>query len=50
MSSKNKTIEDYQKAGEEIFDRLHLDSFPVSIKYIKDLEKDIKISFKAGSS
>ncbi len=31
MSSKNKTLEDYQNAGEEIFHKLHLDSFPVSI-------------------
>ena len=41
MSSKNKTIEDYQKAGEGIFRKLHLDSYPVSIKYIKDIENDI---------
>lgn len=41
MSNKNMTLEDYQNAGEEIFNKLHLDSFPVSIKYIKDLKKEI---------
>ncbi|MHA2036017.1 MAG: hypothetical protein ACW98X_06255 [Promethearchaeota archaeon] len=41
MSSKNMTLKDYQNAGEEIFHKLHLNSFPVSIKYIKDLDKDI---------
>jgi len=41
MSDNNLSIEKYQKAGEEIFHRLHLDSYPVSIKYIKDIEKDI---------
>jgi len=41
MSSKNKSIEEYQKAGEDIFHKLHLDSYPVSIKYIKDIENNI---------
>lgn len=41
MNSKIKTLEDYQKAGVEIFNELHLDSYPISIKYIRDIEKDI---------
>jgi uncharacterized protein (DUF169 family) len=41
MTSKNKTIEEYQKAGEEIFHKLHLKTYPVSIKYIKDIENEI---------
>ncbi|NVM36689.1 MAG: DUF169 domain-containing protein [Candidatus Lokiarchaeota archaeon] len=41
MNSKIKTLEDYQKVGVEIFNELHLDSYPISIKYIRDIEKDI---------
>ncbi|MFX0037015.1 MAG: DUF169 domain-containing protein [Candidatus Hermodarchaeota archaeon] len=41
MSIKKKTIEDYQKAGKEIFKKLHLNSFPISLKYIKDIENEI---------
>jgi len=41
MSSKNKTIEDYRKAGEELFNRMHLQTYPVSVKYIKDIETEI---------
>jgi uncharacterized protein (DUF169 family) len=32
-----KTLEEYRKAGESIYRRLHLASYPVAIKYIKDL-------------
>jgi len=46
MSSKNKSIEEYQKAGEDIFHKLHLDSYPVSIKYIKDIENDIPLGVR----
>ncbi len=31
-----KKLEDFQKAGEEIFDKLHLSTYPVGIKYIKE--------------
>ena len=31
-----KDIKDYQKAGTELYDRLHLACYPVAIKYIKD--------------
>ncbi len=41
MSSKSKTKEDFQKAGEEIFEKLHLNSFPISLKYIRDIENEI---------
>ncbi len=41
MGYKNKTIEDYRKAGQELFDVLHLNTYPVSLKYIKDLETEI---------
>jgi len=41
MGYKNKTIEDYRKAGLELFDVLHLNTYPVSLKYIKDLETEI---------
>ena len=33
------TIEEYQKAGQELFDKLHLATYPVAIKYIKDLKE-----------
>ena len=41
MSSKIKTLEDYQKAGVEMFDKLHLNTYPISIKYIRDIENEI---------
>jgi uncharacterized protein (DUF169 family) len=41
MSYKNKTIEEYKKAGEELFNVLHLNTYPVSLKYIRDLETEI---------
>jgi len=34
------TLEDFRKAGEDIFSRLHLASYPISVTYIKD-EADI---------
>ncbi|TFF90303.1 MAG: hypothetical protein EU548_03690 [Promethearchaeota archaeon] len=40
MSSKNKNLEEYQKAGQEIYDKLHFQTYPIGIKYIKD-EKEI---------
>ncbi len=33
------TIEEYQKAGQELFDKLHLATYPVAIKYIKNLKE-----------
>ncbi|MHA1274279.1 MAG: DUF169 domain-containing protein [Promethearchaeota archaeon] len=30
------SIEEYQKAGQEIYDKLHLATYPVAIKYYKD--------------
>jgi uncharacterized protein (DUF169 family) len=46
VSSKNTSLEDYQKAGEEIFNRLHLNTYPLSIKYIRDVEKEIPTGVK----
>ena len=37
---QKKTKEDYQAAGKEIYDKLHLATYPVAIKYYKD-EKEI---------
>ena len=38
--SKNKySLEDYQKAGVELYDKLHIDTFPVAAKYIKSLDE-----------
>jgi len=36
MSSKNKNLEEYQKVGQELYDKLHFQSYPIGIKYIKD--------------
>ena len=30
-----KTIDDYRKAGQELYDKLHLSTYPIAIKYIK---------------
>ena len=35
------TIEDYQQAGEKLFNVLHLNTYPVSLKYIRDIETEI---------
>ncbi len=32
-----RTLEEYRKAGISIYDRLHLQTYPVAIKYIRDL-------------
>lgn len=37
--SENYTLEDYQKAGEGIYDKIHLATYPVAIKYIKDFSE-----------
>jgi uncharacterized protein (DUF169 family) len=39
LVKKNKSVEDYQKAGQEIFDQLHLATYPVGIRYIKNEEE-----------
>ncbi len=31
-----KSIEEFKEAGQQIFDKLHLSTYPVGIKYIKD--------------
>jgi len=36
-----RSIEDYQKVGEDIFHKLHLTTYPVAIKYIKDINTEI---------
>ncbi|MFO7797391.1 MAG: DUF169 domain-containing protein [Promethearchaeati archaeon] len=36
MSGKNKNLEEFQKAGQELYDELHFQSYPIGIKYIKD--------------
>lgn len=46
MKGSKYSIDDYQRAGDEIFKKLHLDSFPVSIKYIKDIENDIPVGVR----
>ncbi|MFX1337371.1 MAG: DUF169 domain-containing protein [Promethearchaeota archaeon] len=33
------SIEEYRKAGQELFDKIHLATFPVAIKYIKDFSE-----------
>ncbi len=40
MKKNAKTLKDYQKAGQELYDRLHLSTYPVAIHYIQT-EKDI---------
>jgi uncharacterized protein (DUF169 family) len=32
-------LEDYRKAGQELFDKIHLSTYPVAIKYLKDLKE-----------
>ncbi|MBD3197380.1 MAG: hypothetical protein GF317_20155 [Candidatus Lokiarchaeota archaeon] len=39
MLTKNKNLEEYQKAGQELYDKLHFQSYPVGIKYIKHEEE-----------
>lgn len=34
-----KNLEDYKEAGKELYHRLHLSTYPVSIKYIKDISE-----------
>jgi uncharacterized protein (DUF169 family) len=34
-----KTLEDYKKAGKDLYDRLHLSTYPIAIKYIKDMDE-----------
>jgi len=34
-----KTLDDYKKAGQELYHRLHLSTYPVAIKYIKDVSE-----------
>ncbi len=46
MQSSKYSIEDYQRAGDDMFNRLHLDSYPVSIKYIKNIEDDIPVGVR----
>jgi uncharacterized protein (DUF169 family) len=38
MSDK-KSVKEYQKAGQEIFDRLHIQTYPIGIKYIKSVNQ-----------
>jgi uncharacterized protein (DUF169 family) len=32
-----KTLEEYRQAGKSVYDKLHLQTYPVAVKYIKDL-------------
>jgi len=34
-----QTLEDYKKAGQELYHKLHLSSYPIAIKYIKDVSE-----------
>ncbi len=40
MEKNTKTLKDYQKAGQALYDKLHLATYPVAISYIQT-EKDI---------
>lgn len=35
------SINEYQEAGKKIFEKLHLNSYPIALKYIKNLQDDI---------
>jgi uncharacterized protein (DUF169 family) len=41
-----RSIEDYQKVGEDIFHKLHLATYPVAIKYIKDINTEIPEGYR----
>ncbi|MHA1671109.1 MAG: DUF169 domain-containing protein [Promethearchaeota archaeon] len=41
-----KSIEDYQKGGEDLFHKLHLATYPVAIKYIKDINTEIPKGYR----
>ena len=41
-----KKLEDYQKTGEEIFHKIHLATYPVAFKYIKNIETEIPAAVK----
>jgi uncharacterized protein (DUF169 family) len=34
-----KTLEEYRKAGTDLYNRLHLSTYPIAIKYIKDMDE-----------
>lgn len=34
-----KTLEDYKEAGQELYHKLHLSTYPIAIKYIKDISE-----------
>ncbi len=34
-----KTLEDYRKAGQELYHKLHLSTYPIGIAYIKDVKE-----------
>ena len=36
------TKKDYKKAGKEIYEKLHLSTYPIGIKYLKEGDKPIK--------
>lgn len=39
MSKKKYTLENYQRAGVELYDKLHIATFPIAMKYIKSLDE-----------
>ncbi len=39
MSKNKHSLEDYQRAGVELYEKLHIDTFPVAAKYIKSLDE-----------
>ena len=36
---KKHTIEEYRRAGQEIYDRLHLPTYPIAAKFIKNINE-----------
>ncbi|MBD3216017.1 MAG: hypothetical protein GF311_25620 [Candidatus Lokiarchaeota archaeon] len=39
MSNKNKNIVEYQQAGQELYEKLHFQTYPVGITYIKKMDE-----------
>ena len=39
MPKKNYTLEDYRRVGQEFFDRMHLPTYPIAVKFIKSVDE-----------
>ncbi len=44
-----KDLNDFKKAGQKIYDKLHLSTYPIAIKYIKSLDKIPKSGMRPKS-